>query len=204
MESLYEVTEYLLKSDPSYRLFMSGDEQDFNKGIEYVLVKVINQLETEANHFLNDSEEKLSAMIAIALNNQFISVTRESHNRGHVDISIISKLPPIRRRLGEAKIYGGPVYHVQGLSQLIDRYSTGRETFGFILEYVKKPNIKELVEKIRKHLDNELPCKQVSKTEDHSTKWAFSSYHKHSSGEVIEVLHLNCNLYYSTSHRMSK
>jgi hypothetical protein len=113
-----------------------------------------------------------------------------------VDITIEGEItPPLRRRLGEAKIYDGPKYHEKGLEQLVGRYTTGREGQGILIEYVKDPGIKQLVEKIRVHMDTNKPCAQDGETQDHRIRWAFVSHHLHRSQELIRVVHLNCNLY---------
>src|SRR5262249_45671053 len=88
-----------------------------------------------------------------------------------------------------------PAVHVGGLEQLISRYATGREGMGVVIEYVTKPKIKDLVTKIRAHLDSTKPCSQESESKDHRIRWAFTTDHQHSSGETFRVLHLNCNLH---------
>ena len=88
-------------------------------------------------------------------------VTRELNRNGHVDLTF--KFPlntPARVSLGEAKIYDGPEYHVKGLEQLINRYTTGRESRCVILAYVKKANVKGLMEKVREHFEEKRPCGQ--------------------------------------------
>jgi hypothetical protein len=107
-----------------------------------------------ANHLVDLSEEAISAFLIAYLNKPGLRVTQETHSKGHVDITIEAEhTPPVRRRLGEAKIYRGPAYHVSGLEQLIARYTTGREGSGIVVEYVKKPDIKGLVIKIKAHID---------------------------------------------------
>ncbi|HLB47935.1 MAG TPA: hypothetical protein VJL59_13085, partial [Anaerolineales bacterium] len=75
---------------------------------------------------------------------------------------------------------------------------TGREGSGFVVEYVKDANTKDLVAKIKSHLDNTKPCSQNGDAQDHRIRWAFITYHQHSSGELLRVLHLSCNLHRST------
>jgi hypothetical protein len=101
----------------------------------------------------------------------------------------------MRRKLGEAKIYSGPAYHEKGLRQLIDRYSTGRESRGLLLNYVRKSDIAEVIKTLRQSLDTNLPLRQKGPTQDHKLKWSFSSVHGHSSGEDLAVDHVGCNLY---------
>ena len=62
---------------------------------------------------------------------------------------------------GEAKIYAPPSYHEKGLKRAsIDRYSTGREIRGLLLNYVRKEDIAEVIENLRESLDKSLPQKQ--------------------------------------------
>ena len=72
--------------------------------------------------------------------------------------------------LGEAKIYDGPSYHVNGLGQLLNRYVTGRECRNLMIVYVRKKDIKGLMEKLRKRLDEDLPVAQVGATIDHEPR----------------------------------
>ncbi|MCB2149199.1 MAG: hypothetical protein KQI81_22145 [Deltaproteobacteria bacterium] len=102
---------------------------------------------------------------------------------------------PARIKLGEAKIYNGPNYHIVGLGQLIGRYTTGREGRGLLIEYVRKPDIKVKMANIRIHLDDRLPLNQSGPSKDHVIKWAFLTEHKHSSGGNVQVGHVGCNLY---------
>jgi hypothetical protein len=101
----------------------------------------------------------------------------------------------VRKKLAEAKIYDGAKYHLDGLSQLLGRYTTGREGRGLMVVYVRLGNIKGLVEKLRATMDHDLPFQQQGPTANHSLRWAFLSTHLHSCGENLEVGHVACNLY---------
>jgi len=123
-------------------------------------------------------------------------VTREGYSNGRVDLTIRSESMMFpERRLAEAKIYTGPAYHEQAIEQLIARYSTGRQGRGYVVEYFKKPGIAELVLKLRKKADVDLPVRQHGMTCDHSMKWAYASDHRHASKELIHVVHINVNLH---------
>lgn len=102
-------------------------------------------------------------------------------------------------RLYEAKIYDGFAYHISGLDQLLDRYLTGREGGGLLIEFVKKKNIKELLLKVRNQMDAEFPSNQSQKSTDHTIKWSFLTTHSHSSGEDINIQHIGCNLFQEES-----
>jgi hypothetical protein len=196
-DSLSALSEYFRVNHPhliSVLCLQTGAE--FDTGLESILEEAIDYLERNANHLASLSEEAISAFLVAYLNKPGLRVTQEAHSNGHVDITIEAEhTPPLRRRLGEAKIYDGPSYHVNGLEQLINRYSTGREGSGIMGEYVKKANIMDLVAKVRLHMDTNKPCAQSGDSQEHRIRWAFMTNHRHSSGELLRVLHLNCNLY---------
>ena len=153
--SLLALVEYLKKHCPEMiSILASQTDAEFDLGLEGVLEKAADYLEKNANHLMALGEETISAFLVAYLNMPGLRATQEAHSNGHVDITIEAEhASPLRRRLGEAKIYKGPKYHVDGLKQLLGRYMTGREGYGFIVEYVTRPKIKELVSKIRAHLD---------------------------------------------------
>ena len=189
--SMYPVVELL-------KLVSAETEEEFDHALEYLLENAVKHLEKSAN-FLNDQLEDYitNFLISYLCGTQLIDAEHDAYSKGHVDITIETKTSfPKRIRLGEAKIYRGPSYHVDGMEQLINRYTTGREGTGFMLEYVTARNIVDLVDKIRKHLDEHRPCAQNGDTQDHRhILWAFESQHTHSSGEGFRVVHLNCNLH---------
>ena len=179
------------------QILISQTDEEFEEGLEDILERAAAHLEQNANHLFPLEEEAISAVLVAFLNAPgVLRATQEAHSNGHVDITIEAEhAPPLRRRLGEAKIYNGPVYHVEGLQQLINRYTTGREGSGLVVEYVKQQGIKDLVSKIRSHMDSLKPCVQNGESQNHRIRWAFTTKHQHHSGEIMRVLHLNCNLH---------
>lgn len=178
------------------KILSASSDEEFDAVLEEVIEAAAVYLEKNALHLANCDEESISAFLIAYLNMPgFLRALQETHSNGHVDITIEAEpSPPVRRRLAEAKIYRGPSYHAKGLEQLVNRYSTGREGAGIMVEYVKKPNIKALVDKIRKHMDAKKPCAQDGNSEDHRIRWTFSTKHHHTSGEMLRVLHVNCNM----------
>jgi hypothetical protein len=168
--SLLAFVEYLKKHCPEMiSLLASQTDAEFDLGLEGVLEKAAVHLEKNANHLNTLDEEAISAFLVAYLNMPGLRVTQEAHSNGHVDITVeAERAPPLRRRLGEAKIYKGPRYHVDGLKQLLDLYMTGREGSGFLVEYLKKPKIKNIVSKVRAHMDAGQPCAQKGKSQDHT------------------------------------
>ena len=153
-------------------------------------------LETNKKNFRTLDEEGLSGTLAVALSTPGLTVTQETNSNGHVDITIeADHCLPTRKKLGEAKIYDGPAYHLAGLNQLLGRYTTGREGRGLLIVYVRKRDISILVKKLRDKMDKEFPHKQKGKTKDHVLKWSFISTHHHACGDDLQVSHIGCNLY---------
>jgi hypothetical protein len=125
-----------------------------------------------------------------------LTVTQETNSNGHVDLTIeADHCSPIRIKLGEAKIYSSPSYHIKGIGQLLGRYTSGRETPGLLINYVRKPDIKTIVSKLKTEMDKKLPDNQTGPCEDHVLKWSLRTKHKHSSGEIVSVGHIGFNLH---------
>lgn len=184
------------KAPEFFDLFTAGTQQQFEDACEALLQEAVAHLERNKANFNGLNEVGLTAIVVASLTMPGLRVTQEEHSNGHVDLTIQAEhCVPMRRKLGEAKIYSGPAYHEKGLKQLIDRYSTGRESRGLLLNYVRKENIAEVINDLRKNLDKSLPEKQKGPTQDHKLKWSFSSVHGHSSGEELAVDHVGCNLY---------
>jgi hypothetical protein len=198
-DSLTALIDQLRTTYPSLAslaILVSKTDPEFDDALENLFAEAVDDLERNATYLAVNNEDAISAYLAAYLTRTGIRVTKQAHSNGHVDLTIEAELPPYRRRLGEAKIYDGPAYHVKGLEQLVQRYSTGRETLGILVEYVKKPGIKTLVRKTKLHMDQTKPFDQVGTAEDHHhIRWAFTTKHKHSSDEIIRVIHLSCNLY---------
>jgi len=189
--------ELIKRKAPEYfDLLTAGTNEEFEEAFAALLQEAVAHLEKNKSNFDSLGEVGLTAVVVAFLNIPGLKVTQEEHSNGHVDITIQAQhCFPARRKLGEAKIYASPSYHEKGLKQLIDRYSTGREIRGLLLNYVRKSDITQVVTNLRKSLDTTLPLKQKGPTQDHKLKWSFSSIHGHSSGQDLEVDHVGFNLY---------
>jgi len=178
------------------KLFEAKTAEEFDDFLDDHFEECVQRMEAEAHHLNGDCEEKLSAFLAAALSMPGLSVVREAYSNGRVDLTIKSEsIKSTEKRLAEAKIYSGPSNHEKAIEQLVSRYSTGRQSRGYVLEYFKKPKISELVVKLRNAADANRPVQQNGNTEDHSMKWAYSSNHQHKSGELMHVVHINVNLH---------
>lgn len=177
-------------------ILMADDAQEFDNLLEQYIEQCVEGMEAEAHHLHPDSEEKLSAFLAARLSHPGLDVRREGYTNGRVDLTIRQEgVIGGQVRLAEAKIYDGPAYHTAALEQLVNRYSTGRPPTGYVIEYVKKAGISKLVQGLRDHADQHQPVRQEGATESHPMKWAFQSQHRHSSDELLRVVHVNVNLH---------
>ncbi len=181
-------------------LFTAETEQEFETAFDKWLQRAIVGLETNKLNFKRMDEVGLTGALALALYMPGVDVYQEANSNGHVDLLIEVGLGTRNwRKLGEAKIYNGPDYHIEGLKQLLGRYTTGRETRGLLIEYVRKVNIAGLMKKVRERMDELLPEAQKGMCTEYSIKWSFLSVHGHSCGEDLEIGHIGCNLFVSDS-----
>lgn len=179
-------------------LIVAETDAEFDKAFDNWLEVAISRLESSSKEFKDIGEDAISSILAGYLSTGEVSVTRETHSNGHVDLTVkLVNSSANRTKLGEAKIWGGPSYHTKGLGQLLNRYTTGRECRGFVISYVKLKDIKSLFEKLREYIDDEKSYDLDGICKDHNIKWSFLSSHKHSSGELVEVCHVGCNMYSS-------
>ena len=179
-------------------LVTAQTKTEFDDAFSALVLDAVRRLEKDSKNFVGLCEDGLSSLLCgfISGSNALI-VTREESSNGHVDLTFKAQLcKPQREVLGEAKIFNYYNWHESGLSQLVERYSTGREDRGLLLVYVKKDGIKDRMEKLRDELDEKRPCGQTQASSKHNQiKWSFFTAHKHSSGEEIEIWHLGCNLH---------
>ncbi len=194
--SLYDLTSQLSQSSPGHLdLFASLSDHEFQVAFDALLGKALAGMEESKGHFQGLDEPALSAILRLAMSVPGLSVSLEQHSNGHADLTFESyRLGIARRILGEAKIYDGPKYHLDGLNQLLG-YMTGRELGGLMVVYMKKANGSGFMTKIRDEMDAKKPESQQGPTGPHALKWAFNSQHLHSSGETIRVGHVACNLH---------
>jgi hypothetical protein len=197
--SLADVCERLKRVAPEVLdLATARTETEFSAAFDLLLERAVRHLEANAENFETLGEVGLSAVLCGCLSGTYgIRATQESHSNGHVDLVIeINLAAPIQRRLAEAKIESGPVNHQKGLGQLLTRYITGRECTSWLLLYVRGADIKARMQSLRTRMDIDRPHNQTSECENHRQQWCFVSPHKHSSGEIIRVVHVGCNLHH--------
>ena len=194
--TLYDLTNQLLQQSPEHLdLFASLSEDDFQIAFDSLLGKALAGLEESKKGFQSLDEPALSAVLRLAMLVPGLSVALEQHSNGHADLTFESyRLGIARRILGEAKIYDGPKYHIDGVGQLLG-YMTGRELRGLMVVYMRKANGSVLMKKIRDTMDGDKPGNQQGITTSHLLKWAFDSSHLHTCGDNVRISHVACNLY---------
>jgi len=195
--TLLKLVERLcVRAPETLELLTAETQEEYDAVLAKFIERGIRHLEENAKHFYGLREEGLSGALAAYLNMPGLRASQESNTNGHVDITIeFEHTSPLVRRLIEAKIYNSPSHHVGGLEQLLLRYTTGREGRGWLVNYVKRKNIRNLVFNLREHLNLTKPCHQTGKCRDYTIAWAFATKHRHSSGEEIEIAHISCNLF---------
>jgi phosphomannomutase len=195
--SAHALFERIKRKAPEYLdLLTAVTDEEFETAFDALLDKAVRQLEKNKDNFEKLNEVGLSGALAMALSIPGLTVVQEAHSNGHVDLTIeADHCTPSRTKLGEAKIYAGLAYHLKGLEQLLGRYTTGRDGRALLISYVRKKDIKKLIDELREDMDETLPQGQSGATQDHTLKWSFVTVHKHSSGESLQVGHIGCNLH---------
>jgi hypothetical protein len=128
---------------------LSASYEELHRFADELLISIFSELESTSNLFSSDSEEKLSAEIAGRVNAHWLfKATNEQNSRGHVDITIrsVSADPHKFTYLGEAKIWDGSKYGVDGFHQL-QGYFTGRQKNAFMVFYFQSKSCDELFKK---------------------------------------------------------
>jgi hypothetical protein len=195
--SVAELFWRIERKAPAYLdLLIAETDGEFEAAFTVILDGAVRHMERNKKNFLTLDEEGLSAVLVGELSIPGLTVTQEANSNGHVDITIeADHCTPARIKLGEAKIFNSPSYHLKGIGQLLGRYTTGREAPGLLINYVRKPNISAIIATLKIEMDKKLPENQVGPCEDHTLKWSLLTRHKHSSGEVVAVGHIGFNLH---------
>lgn len=196
-DSAGEMFERIKRKAPEYIDMLTAEtDADFEAAFTVLLERAVTHLEKNKKNFAALKEEGLSGVLAGFLTIPGLTVTQEANSNGHVDLTIVADhCSPARTKLGEAKIYHGPSYHIKGIGQLLGRYTTGRENGGLLINYVRVKDIADITAKLKSELDAKMPDGQVGPCTAHTLKWSLVTEHQHSSGEMVSVSHIGCNLF---------
>ena len=64
-----------------------------------------------------------------------------------------------------------------------------------MISYVPQKDIKGITEKLAVKMGEVLPEGQIGPCMPHTLKWSLVTNHQHSSGDVVLISHVGCNLY---------
>jgi len=195
--SAARLIDTIRRKAPEYLDLLTAETDDeFEAAFLAVLDVAVRHMEKNKKNFATLNEEGLSGVLAGTLSIPGLVVTQETNSNGHVDITIeANHCVPARVKLGEAKIYRSPSYHMKGIAQLLGRYVTGRETPGLLINYVRSPDIKAITAKLRAEMDRKRPQNQSAPCSDHTLKWSLVTSHRHTSGETLFIAHVGFNLH---------
>ena len=118
---------------------------------------------TQSRHlYKNSSEDQLSLQIISFLKGRYYDAEHDPQHGGHVDILVKDQWGK-NEWIGEAKIWGGVEYAMDGWNQLHKRYSAGthRDNHGGILLYVKVKNARQKLEDWVDHLKSSISGLEV-------------------------------------------
>lgn len=196
-ESLLALMEKIQQKAPEYVSLLTASSLDeFESAFLPILERALSGLESNSKNYAQLKEEGLTAVLAQALSIPGFTVTQETNSNGHVDITIVANhCMPMRKKLGEAKVWDGTEWHLKGVEQLLGKYTTGRETRGLVISFVRTADIAGLFKKVRERMDKELPHQQQKPASDLALKWSFQTDHLHPCGEILEVAHVGCNMF---------
>ena len=183
-------------SPAGLHVFFARSPDEFADALETAIESAVQHMEAGASFNYNRDERALTHELVGCLGGGGVHVQNEGHSSGHVDVTVAHPNQTGWRVLGECKIYRGPAHHVEGCGQLLLRYATGRLPRTFCLDFVQLGDIHGKIQRIRDHMDHDLPLEQQGVARDHRMRWAFTTDHRHGSGENVSILHVGCNVYH--------
>jgi len=196
--SLDEFLRYLDARLPgTAQVYFSEDRQSFRAGVEAAVDASIRSMERSAKFHHGRGELELSKTLCDLLERAAIPCVAEGYSNGHVDVTVTH--PRVARFvvLGECKMWNGQARHRAACAQLLDRYATGREAGGFVLEFVGVRGMYRLLSELRSSLGIERPPSMVSGPKNHpDIEGGFHTTHEHHTGALVVVFHIGCNVFH--------
>lgn len=174
-------------------LFRAKSVHDFVAATEVAIERAMKTIENGSKQYSKLGERGLSLLLADCLNHSGYRATAETYNNGHVDVVVECAFGRCWRYLGECKLHKGYQYHVDGCQQLLG-YCTGREPRAFCMDFINATDAFKKMAKLRTDMDEKLPLKQKAVATNHEILGGFVTHHDHSSGSVVEILHLGCSV----------
>jgi hypothetical protein len=188
------VERFVAALPAAMKVMQARTETGFVVAVEELLMEGIHHLECNAVNFRPLGENGLTAAMVQSFNRHGIRAHQEANSNGHVDLYIENSLRPVLAVCGEAKVYRGVAYHIQGLVQVVG-YATARCGFAFIIEYVRDRPVVKAIDEIQNALNAALPESQRGPCQNHGAMaFALVSSHAHPSGCNIRITHAAANL----------
>lgn len=195
-ESLHAYVAKLESVNPAaLQVFASEDEGQFLEAVEGALAAAIGHVESGARRLSTLDEQGLSWILVKLLVAASIRATAEGYHNGHVDVTVEHERLPLIY-LGECKIHDGYEWHLKGCTQVLDRYSSGRASRTFVLDFFKAKGMYEKLNALMGRFKTERPLRQQGDPRGHALKGAFVSTHMHWTETPVEILHIGCNTYH--------
>lgn len=192
-----EYFEYLrLANPPTLRVWVAEEPAEFCGAVEDAVECALQQMEGMARQYSALCELGLSGTLALLLQAAGLDAASEPYHNGHVDVLVRQ---PAKRHfvmLGECKIYRGYKHHLEGCTQIMKRYASGREARTFSLDFFQQPEMYAKLIELREGFDANRPLDEDGGPEDHRIKGAFLTRHKHFTATIVEILHLGCNVFH--------
>lgn len=160
--------------------FLEVLEKDFDLSIR--------ELEDNAQHHQDSSEDALTRILVGPLRLLGYDAKSDPNTRGHVDILVESRRLNLKW-IGEAKKHAGYDKDVEGVLQLITRYTSGADDHGAVVLYVFNRNAARMTAEWRTVLTDEPRCETIRLIDDARTVFRFRSVHRHPSGIEYMVRH---------------
>lgn len=169
-----------------YRRGVRGRER-FYEVLASDLRKALRNLEDVRDRYRTSSEDTITSTVVIALRQVGYCATQDTYSAGHPDIVVDSSALDLKW-LAETKIHKDYQYAIDGLKQLVTRYSSGRDPSGGFLLYTRVADAADVCKNLRAAItaDNALQLRRFEDG-DHFTR--FRSVHLHPTGTEYAVDH---------------
>jgi hypothetical protein len=189
-------------------IVLSGESQS-EAGYQRFVSLVDNAIDIAAND-MEANPQLLQKQSEDELSNRFIGpllgmgLTVESKvNGGHVDIFVEHRR--IYTWIGEAKIWSGPAYILEGYLQLTTRYASGSsfQTSGGLIIFCRQPRTDLLMQDWADHLIQHRTEASVAKPAKGQTEFV-STYDSERTGRTMSVRHKSVSLYFKPQDRSAR
>jgi hypothetical protein len=155
---------------------------------------IVREMEQFADRHKGDDEENLTINIVRQLRRTGYSASHDTYSKGHPDIYIVQDE---FTWLGECKLHSTYDWLVEGLKQLYEKYSTGKEDGLGLLIYIQRKDAQAILDEWRSRLMADGTCAlKTTKDGAKADKLCFWSVHKHAvTGIDVETKHIGVALF---------